>query len=166
MLGNGVTVGALVAANPVGSVPVPGRRSFWAAPFEIGDEFGAAGLPNRAPAVEATFLGKHSALAPGANTIIAVVATDASLTQAQAHLVATAAHDGIARAVVPSHTPFDGDLVSCASSGTGPAPAPAEEGDLLALCHAASLCLAKAIARGVRHATPEPGDLLPCWSAS
>ena len=65
--------------------------------------------------------------------------------------------------MVPSHTPFDGDLVFAASSGTGPPPA--EEGDLLALCHAASLCLARAIARGIRHATPEPGDLLPCWSA-
>ena len=164
VLGNGVTVGALVAANPVGSVTVPGSRKFWAAAFEIGDEFGRAGLPDEAPAIEATFLGKHNALAPGANTTIAVVATDASLTQAQAHRVAIAAHDGIARAVVPSHTPFDGDLVFAASSGTGPPPA--EEGDLLALCHAASLCLARAIARGIRHATPEPGDLLPCWSAS
>ena len=164
VLGNGVTVGALVAANPIGSVTVPGSRKFWAAPFEIGDEFGRAGLPDEAPAIEATFLGKHNALAPGANTTIAVVATDASLTQAQAHRVAIAAHDGIARAVVPSHTPFDGDLVFAASSGTGPPPA--EEGDLLALCHAASLCLARAIARGIRHATPEPGDLLPCWSAS
>ena len=163
VLGNGVTVGALVAANPIGSVTVPGSRKFWAAPFEIGDEFGRAGLPDEAPAIEATFLGKHNALAPGANTTIAVVATDASLTQAQAHRVAIAAHDGIARAVVPSHTPFDGDLAFAASSGTGPPPA--EEGDLLALCHAASLCLARAIARGIRHATPEPGDLLPCWSA-
>lgn len=162
-LGNGVTVGALVAANPVGSVTVPGSRRFWAAPFEIGDEFGGAGLPERAPAVEATFLGKHAVLARGANTTIAVVATNAELTQAQAQRMAVAAHDGIARAVVPSHTPFDGDLVFAAASGAGPAPA--GDADLLAIGHAASLCLARAIARGVRHATPEPSDLLPCWSA-
>ena len=161
-LGNGITVGALVAANPVGSVTVPGGRKFWAAPFEIGDEFGGAGLPGRAPAVEATFLGKHDGLAPGANTTIAIVATDARLTQAQAKRMAIAAHDGIARAVVPSHTPFDGDLVFAAASGAGTEP----EGDAgrLAIGHAASLCLARAIARGVRHATPKPGDLVPCWS--
>ena len=161
-LGNGVTVGALVAANPVGSVTVPGTRTFWAAPFEIGEELGGAGLPDRAPAVEATFLGKHRALAPGANTTIAVVATNACLTQTQAQRMAIAAHDGIARAVVPSHTPFDGDLVFAAASGAGPPPA--GDAGLLALGHAASLCLARAIARGVRHATPESGDLLPCWS--
>ena len=161
-LGNGVVIGALVAANPVGSVTVPGSRKFWAAPFEIGDELGGVGVPGRAPAIEATFLGKHTSLTHGANTSIAIVATNASLTQAQAKRMATAAHDGIARAVVPSHTPFDGDLVFAAASGVGPEP----EGDagLLAIGHAASLCLARAIARGVFHASPEPGDLLPCWS--
>ena len=162
-LGNGVTVGALVAVNPVGSVTVPGSRQFWAAPFEIGGEFGGAGLPDRAPAVEATFAGKHDARVPGANTTIAVVATDARLTQAQAQRMAIAAHDGIGRAVVPSHTPFDGDLVFAAASGAGPPPS--GDADLLALGHAASLCLARAIARSVRHATPQPGDLLPCWSS-
>ena len=161
-LGNGITVGALVAANPVGAVTVPGERRFWAAPFEIGGEFGGAGLPEHAPAVEATFGGKHDVLTPGANTTIAVVATNARLTQSQAQRMAIAAHDGIARAVVPSHTPFDGDLVFAASSGTGLAPA--GDADLLAIGHAASLCLARAIARGVFHATPEPRDLLPCWS--
>ena len=161
-LGNGVTVGALVAANPVGSVTVPGSRKFWAAPFGIDGELGGEGLPERAPAVEATFAGKHGGLAPGANTTIAVVATNASLTQAEAQRVAVAAHDGIARAVVPSHTPFDGDLVFAAASGAGPPPA--GDAGLLAIGHAASLCLARAIARGLRHASPEPGDLLPCWS--
>ena len=161
-LGNRVTVGALVAANPVGSVTVPGTRKFWAAPFEIGGEFGGAGLPDRAPAVEAIFAGKHDARVPGANTIIAVVATDARLTQAQARRMAVAAHDGVARAVVPSHTPFDGDLVFAASSGAGPAPADAA--GLLAIGHAASLCLARAIARAIFHAAPEPGDVVPCWS--
>lgn len=161
-LGNGISVGALVAANPVGSVTMPESRQFWAAPFEIGSEFGGAGLPDRTPAVEAIFHGKHRALAPGANTTIAVVATNACLTQAEAQRMAIAAHDGIARAVVPSHTPFDGDLVFAAASGAGSVP----EGDasLLAIGHAAALCLARAIARGVFHATPALGDLLPCWS--
>ena len=122
---------------------VPGSRKFWAAPFEIGDELGGAGLPDRTPAVEATFLGKPGALAHGANTTIAIVATNASLTKSEAQRMAIAAHDGIARAVVPAHTPFDGDLVFAASSGAG-AP-PAGDADLLAIGHAASLCLARAI---------------------
>ena len=163
-LGNGITVGSLVAANPVGAVSVPGSRRFWAAPFEIGDEFGQAGLPEEAPDLRATFSGKHDALAPGANTTIAVVATDAALTRSEAQRVAIAAHDGLARAIVPSHTPFDGDLVFAAASGTGRTQP--EEGDLLDICHAASLCLARAVARGIYHARPQPGDALSCWSGS
>ena len=164
LLGNGIAVGALVAANPVGSVTIPGSRKFWAAPFEIGDEFGQAGLLEEAPDLKATFAGKHTAPAPGTNTTIAIVATDADLTRSQAQRMAIAAHDGLARAIVPSHTPFDGDLVFAASSGT--APSPVEDNDTAAICHAASLCLARAVARGIRHATPEPGDLLPCWPGS
>ena len=43
VLEDGTTVGALVAANPLGSVTTPGDRHFWAAHFEIGDEFGGLG---------------------------------------------------------------------------------------------------------------------------
>ena len=164
VLGNGITVGALVAANPVGSVTIPGSSKFWAAPFEIGDEFGQAGLPEEAPDLGATFLGKHKSLDPGANTTIAVVATDADLTRSQAQRMAVAAHDGLARAIVPSHTPFDGDLVFAAAIGT--AEHAIEDHDTAAICHAASLCLARAVPRGIRYATPEPGDLLPCWPGS
>ena len=161
-LGSGITVGALVAANPVGSVTVPGSRQFWAAPFGIGCELGGEGVANRAPPVDATFAGKHDALASGAHTTIGIVATNAKLSRPEAQRMAVAAHDGIARAVVPSHTPFDGDLVFAVSSGT--APPPAGPAGLLAVGHAASLCLARAIARGVLHATSAPGDRLPCWS--
>ena len=78
--------------------------------------------------------------------------------------MAIAAHDGLARAIVPSHTPFDGDLVFAAASGT--AKHAVEDNDTAAIGHAASLCLARAVARGIRHATPEQGDLLPCWPGS
>ena len=160
-LEDGITVGAIAAANPVGSVVVPRTRKFWAAAFAIGNELGEAGLPDRPPPVEATFLGKHGAMTPAANTTIGIVATNADLSRSQAQRMAIAAHDGLARAVVPAHTPFDGDLVFAAAGGGR---APAGDGELLAICHAASICFARAIARGVRHATPEPGDLLPCWS--
>ena len=57
-------------------------------------------------------------------TTLAIVATDATLTQAQLTRLAIAAHDGMARAIVPSHTQFDGDIVFAVSTGAGPAPPP------------------------------------------
>ena len=161
-LDEGLVIGALVAANPVGAVTVPGSNRFWAAPFEIDGEFGNAGLPEIAPIPEQTFLGKHNVLEEMANTTIAIVATNADLTPGQAERVAIAAHDGMARAIVPSHTPFDGDLVFAAATSTRSRLITPT--DLLSLCHASSLCLARAVARAIRYAKPEPGDILPCWN--
>jgi D-aminopeptidase len=67
----------------------------------------------------------------------------------------------MARALVPSHTPMDGDLIFAAATGARPLPDPVW--DPLRLGHAAATCLARAIARGVHAATPAPGDTLPCW---
>ncbi|MDJ0825265.1 MAG: P1 family peptidase [Rhodobacter sp.] len=154
----GHTVGALAAVNAVGSVTVGDTPHFWAAPFEIGGEFGGLG-----PAMPADPIGiAVKRPARRQNTVIAVVATDAALTQAQATRIAIAAHDGIARAVVPSHTPLDGDLVFAAATGARPLDDPLA--DALILGHAAALCLTRAIARGVFHATPAAADPRPCWS--
>lgn len=152
------TVGALVAVNALGRVTVGEGPHFWAAPFEFGSEFGGLG-PARGfdPSAPAPVKGGGQA------TTIAIVATDAELTQSQASRLATAAHDGMARAIYPSHTPMDGDLVFAAATGTTPLEAP--EADLLRLGNAAALCLARAIARGVYHATPATGDLQPTWAA-
>ena len=76
--------------------------------------------------------------------------------------MAVAAHDGMARAIHPSHTPHDGDLVFAAATGARPMHTP--EVDMLMIGHAAASCLARAIARGVFHATPAPDDLMPCWT--
>jgi L-aminopeptidase/D-esterase-like protein len=157
-LPDGSMVGAIVAANPVGAVTTPGDRHFFAAPFEIDGEFGGLG-PN-----PASGLGLHldsrkiAAMSARENTTIAIVATDANLTKAECQRVAVAAHDGIARAVVPAHTPHDGDLVFALSTATRPA------GDVMLIGHAAALCLSRAIARAIHAATPAEGDLLPCWS--
>ena len=157
----GFTVAALAAVNAVGEVVAGDGPNFWAGPFEIGDEFGALGPPPAALPPEAAFRGKLDALAPGAATTLAVVATDAALDKAQARRLAVAAHDGLARAIVPAHTPFDGDLVFAAATG---ARAGAVSAQILhALCAAAAHCLARAIARGVFEATAAPGDLVPCW---
>ncbi|NSY40106.1 P1 family peptidase [Leisingera sp. ANG59] len=173
VLDSGVTVGALVAANPLGAVTTPGERYFWAAPFEIGGEFGGLG-PDKAAGLGRTLESRKIAAIqkPGgaplpperANTTIAIVATDAALTKAQCQRLATAAHDGIGRAIVPAHSPGDGDLVFAASTGARVLDAPDTE--LGPICHAAALCLSRAIARAVYNARPEPGDLLPCWAAS
>jgi L-aminopeptidase/D-esterase-like protein len=159
MLDTGISVGALVVANPVGSVTTPGERHFWAAPFEMESEFGGLGPDPRA-GLTGPYESRKALLAQG-NTTIAVVATDARLTKAECQRMAVAAHDGIARAIVPAHTPHDGDLVFALSTGArdiGPM-------DTFLIGTAAAHCLARAIARAVFHATPAPGDPLPCWSA-
>lgn len=159
MLDSGITVGALVAVNPVGSVTTPDSRHFWAAPFEVGEEYGGLGTDPRG-GLGGPYDSLKGALAARANTTIAIVATDAALTKTQCHRLAVAAHDGIARAVVPAHTPHDGDLVFAVSHGGRPA----TETDIFLIGVAAAHCLTRAIARAVFHATPAPGDLLPCWS--
>ena len=160
----GATLGALVAANPVGSVTVGRSRHFWAAPFEIGDEFGGLGLPSPMPPEAADLILKFDETPkPGANTTIAVIATDAVLTRAAAKRLAIAAHDGFARAIWPTHTPADGDLIFALATGTS-----GIELDMrgaMELYAAAGATMARAIARGVHAATPAPRDLMPVWSA-
>lgn len=157
-LGDGLMVGALVAVNPVGSVHMPDGRTFWAWPFEIGGEFGGARpAPDAPPAVDPTpdltRLRDMGRLLPGANTTLAVVATNAAIDKLEAKRIAIMAQDGMARAIRPVHTPFDGDLVFAIGSG-----AVALGDDRTRAWQAARIgaaaadCLARAIARGVHHA--------------
>jgi len=95
---------------------------------------------------------------PSANTTIAVVATDAALDKAGCRRLAIMAQDGLARAIRPIHTPFDGDTVFALSTGTG---GPVEPAALLALGSAAADCLARAIMRAVLAAEPLGG--VPSW---
>jgi D-aminopeptidase len=164
VLEDGTTVGALVVVNSLGSVTTQGDRHFWAAPFEIDTEFGGAGPDPQAghitpaPSRKAQAMQLHAA--EMSNTTIAIVATDAPLTKTQCHRLAVTAHDGMARAIVPAHTPLDGDLVFGVATG---------KGDQVTLDRftqisaAAATCLARAIARGVYAATPADTDLLPTY---
>ena len=152
VLGTGVTVGALVAVNALGRV-CDDKGRFHAAPFEMADEFGG-----RSPATLDPDWEPYGDRMPGQSTTIAIVATDAALDQAQATRLAVAAQDGMARAIVPSHTPMDGDLVFAAATGARPLADPVW--DALRLGHAAAACLSRAIARAVYLA----GDgSLPSW---
>lgn len=151
-LPNGVIVGALVAVNAIGSATVGDGPHFWAAPFEENGEFGNLGPSSTYPSGRPTTKGHAQ------NTTIGIVATNAKLTQAQCTRLATAAHDGIARALVPSHTPMDGDLIFAASHGE------IECDDLIYLGHAAATCMARAIARGIYEARSNPFETPACYA--
>ena len=138
------SVGALVAVNAFGRVTIGDGPQFWAAPFERGAEFGGLGWPTQMPEGALDF--PVRAL-PGAATTLAVVATDAILTKAQARRLAVAAQDGLARAIQPVHTPLDGDTVFAVSTGRLPLADPVT--DLARIGDAAAQALARAVAIGV-----------------
>lgn len=176
VLPTGLIVGALVVANPHGHVTVAGSQHFWAAPFEIDSEFGGHGLaqshdPLRIPVndkfkayTELYGNGEPAESAPeGMNTTIAIVATNASLDKSQLKRMAVAAQDGLSRAIVPSHTPVDGDLVFAVS--TSQLSPVTDSADAMLLGHAAAVCLSRAIARAVFHAASHDGDTLPSWQS-
>jgi L-aminopeptidase/D-esterase-like protein len=117
-------VAAMMVANSVGGI-WDDERHDWVAPLTQWD--------------------RASSLVPGANTTIGVVVTDAELTKEQANRVATVAHDGIARAVRPAHTMYDGDTVFCLATSKVAAPYDAVEA-------VAADVVARAIAVGVRAA--------------
>lgn len=163
VLDNGVTVAALVVANPTGSVTVGRSRHFWAAPFEIGDEFGGLGYPHPLPEDAGEVRMKFREPVAGENTTIAVIATDAALSKAAAKRLAIAAHDGFARAIWPAHTPVDGDLVF--GLATARRAEPLDEQEAIDLYAVAGSTMSRAIARAVFQATPAPNDLFPVWSS-
>jgi L-aminopeptidase/D-esterase-like protein len=144
----GHTVAAIVAVNAVGSPLVGDGPWFWAAPFEQEGEFGGRGWPDMcdtAPRLKGT---------PGTSTTIGLVATDAVLTKPQAMRLAIMTHDGLARAVLPAHAPMDGDTMFAAATGVRPLTDAARE--LTEIGHAATLVMARAIARGVYEAQSLP----------
>ena len=139
----GVTIGALAIANPVGSVVIPGSGTFWAWPFELEAEFGGQAPPGAPP----TDLDYDFSRPPGTNTTLVVIATDAKLTRPQAKRVALMAHDGLARAIRPVHSPLDGDTVFVLATGAQALQDPIT--DLARLGMLAADCTARAITRGV-----------------
>ena len=153
MLGGGVTVGALMVANPVGSAVMPDGKTYWAWPFEIDSEFGGArpgpDAHARHPFPDQGRLRLADKSLLGANTTIGVVAVSAHVTPAECKRLAMMAQDGIARAVRPAHTPFDGDLIFCAATGRAELPDGDRHMAIAAIGSALADCVARAIARGV-----------------
>ena len=162
---SGITIGALVAVNALGQATMGESAHFWAAPFEQDGEFGGLGLPSRMPVhVARPFTKMDATKEPGpanGNTTIGIIATDARLTKAAARRLAIMAHDGFARALWPSHTPMDGDLIFALSTGAKDLP---DEGSaFIELGALAAATMARAIARGVYCATPRVNDCFPTW---
>ncbi len=160
-LHGGLIVGALVALNSVGSALMPDGKTYWAWAFELQNEFGGCGAPASAmdssdPAPDESRLLAIGRLTPGANTTLGVIACNADLSTVECKRIAMMAQDGIARAVRPAHTPFDGDTVFALASGRLPL-----EKNLMRAAQigrigsAAADCLARAIARAV-HFSEEP----------
>jgi L-aminopeptidase/D-esterase-like protein len=123
----GATVAAVMVSNSVGGV-WDDERHEWVATLDAWSSPGD--------------------LMPGTNTAIGVVATDAALTKEQANRVATVAHDGIARAIRPAHTMYDGDVIFCLATGRRTAPYDVVE-------VVAAQVVARALVDGVRAAAQE-----------
>lgn len=145
-LGDGLIVAALVAVNAVGDVI---------------NEDGSILAGLRQPPQGDQFVGTLNALRArarlnpddmpntregGENTVIGVVATNARLSKAHTGKIAQMAHDGIARAVNPAHTMYDGDTIFALSTGDIPA-------DTTAIGAYAALMMEQAIRNAVRAAT-------------
>jgi L-aminopeptidase/D-esterase-like protein len=97
----GATVAAVMVVNSVGGIWDDDQHR-WVAEFSAWDH--------------------RSALVPGANTTIGAVISDGALTKEQANRIAMVAHDGLARAIRPSHTMYDGDTIFCLATGAVEAP--------------------------------------------
>lgn len=146
---NGYTVGALVAVNSVGSCGRPGTQRLWAEDYAIGEEMGTLRPSGGTAASLDPFHGSKFPPKPYSNTTIAVVATDALLSRGEAQRFAIMAGDGMARAIRPIHTPYDGDTVFALSTG-GKAVPPADSAYLTgALGGIAADTLARAIGRAL-----------------
>jgi L-aminopeptidase/D-esterase-like protein len=143
-MNDGLVVAALAAVNPYGDVIDPANGQVIA---------GARTDDGRSLADVRTLIRQGAASGrPGENTTLVVVATNARLTKTQASKVAQMAHDGIARAVWPVHTPVDGDTAFALATGTLAQPV-----DLLRVGALAADVTADAILRAVRNARGLPG---------
>jgi L-aminopeptidase/D-esterase-like protein len=156
-LGEGLIVAALAAVNSVGSVFMPDGKTYWAWAFELDGELGGAtppgcGMDLSNPLADDSRLAELGRLQAGANTTLGVVACTADLSTAECKRIAMMAHDGIARAVRPAHTPFDGDTVFALASGDSPlGPRQLRAVEVARIGAAAADCMTRAIARAVHH---------------
>ncbi len=154
VLPDGSTVAALVVANAAGS-PIDPRTGELLGARHLQPE-DCAGVSVPSPADRDALLSVIAAAAPRAriapvtNTSIGVIATDATLTKAQCGKMAAIGHDGLARALNPVHTQFDGDTLFAVSTAHRRAP---DEVELHHILCAAADVVTRALVRGLLAAT-------------
>lgn len=158
-IANGVTVGALVAVNAFGDVVDPTTGTLVAGPRDPSHGGMVSTLERMGGDLSQTMFGF------ALNTTLAVVATDAILTKEGANKIAQMAHDGLAQAIRPAHTMWDGDTVFALATGKS-----GVTGDVTVLGALAAALLAEAVIRAVRQATalggiPAVNDLITHQSA-
>ncbi|MFF3986582.1 P1 family peptidase [Streptomyces sp. NPDC001797] len=161
VLDSGITVGALVVANPAGAVVQPETGALYGELFQGRVEYPEAGVHEAARSRLAEAAAKNAP--PLLNTTLAVVATDAGLSKAQAQKLAGTAHDGIARAVRPVHLLNDGDTVFALATGARPLDEhPLALNEILA---AGADLVTRAIVRAVKAAesVDGPGGVWPSY---
>jgi len=144
-----ITVGAIIAANPVGSPYMPGTDCPWAWAVEVEGEFGGKSPPQDYSWQDAVDTKLSFLKAAGQSTVIGAVATNANLSQKELKRLSIMAQDGIAMAVQPSHTPLDGDTIFALSTGDLTCAGPVALAEIGA---AAARCVARALMRGVYEA--------------
>lgn len=143
---DGISVQAVIAANPVGSPFLPGTDCPYAWIYERGGEFGGKSPPPNYKWSEPTDTKLAFLRGAGQSTVIGAVMTDANLSQTQLKRLAIMAQDGIAMAVQPAHTPLDGDTIFALSVGDRACESPVQLAELGA---AAARAVARALTRGV-----------------
>lgn len=163
VLENGCTVAALVVVNAVGSAVDPATGELWGGRHLLeGDLHGIPGWPEGArpqtPGQEDLQAARQAAVEANPTsrvprtlaTTIGVVATDATLTTAQCGRLAGSGHDGMARAINPIHTMFDGDTLFGLSTGTwtGEGTGP-DSAAFHAMLHAAGEVVTRAVVRAM-----------------
>lgn len=152
VLANGMTVAALVVVNSFGSCVDPATGELYAARFGLPGEFSHLVAPDLAEvrAARAAADARLQAGVPGRlgavfATTVGVVAVDATLSKAQCAKVAGIGHDGMARAIRPVHTMFDGDTVFTLATGGRGVPGVPDPASFHALLDAAGDCVTRAI---------------------
>lgn len=164
---NGVTVGAVVVVNAMGSPCAP-DGSLYAVRSGPADEFAHVPTPDphAAQAYWEELAAAEAELRAGMATTIGVVATDATLTKVQCRNLAEVSHDGLARALSPVHTAYDGDTIFTLATGEQEAPG---DLDLVHLQTAAADCVTRAIGHAMLAATSidrtaDAGIALSSWA--
>ncbi len=152
--GDRVKVGAIVAVNSVGSPCFPRTNILYS------DFYGANKEHLEKPPTISLI--NSTKLLNGEATTLGIICTNLNFNKSDLNRIATAAHSGIARAIEPSHTPFDGDIIFSATSGTQPIDS--KDKDLMLVCQLSALCITQAVGSAVKAARKKRGDKLACWA--